>query len=79
MELRRFHASLNEMFPDTLFTLSCSDTSLLFLDVKLIVKNRGLHTDLFTKETDRNTLLQYVSGESEEHGKVFATQSNDAG
>lgn len=59
IELAAFHEFLNGNFPDIAFTLSWSKSALQFLDVNVKIIDGQLHTKLFTKETDRNTLLRY--------------------
>lgn len=56
-----FHQFLNEIYPNIAFTLSSSSHSLQFLDLKVCCIDNQLHTELFTKETDQNTLLYYDS------------------
>ncbi|XP_066441337.1 uncharacterized protein [Eleutherodactylus coqui] len=60
-QLKAFHEEINNLLPELKFTLSASDKSIQFLDVLIIKQGSGLVTDLYTKPTDRNNLLQYSS------------------
>ncbi|XP_056425783.1 uncharacterized protein LOC130367391 [Hyla sarda] len=53
-----FLGYLNSRLSDISFTLTHSSQSVSFLDVLVTVENGHLTTDLFTKDTDRNTILR---------------------
>lgn len=59
VEFRQFFSMA--FFTDISFTLSFSNLYLPFLDVKVAGKDQKLHTELFTKNFDRNPLLCYKS------------------
>ncbi len=40
------------------FTIECDPVSISFLDVSVYIYDRKLHTDLYQKPTDRNTILR---------------------
>ncbi|XP_056407443.1 uncharacterized protein LOC130299528 [Hyla sarda] len=57
-DLLSFQGYLNSRLSDISFTLTHSSQSVSFLDVLVTVENGHLTTDLFTKDTDRNTILR---------------------
>ncbi|XP_041429845.1 uncharacterized protein LOC121397297 [Xenopus laevis] len=52
---------LNSVVPTIKFTIIHDLLRINFLDVWIMKKNSGLQTDLYKKETDRNSLLHYTS------------------
>lgn len=60
-ELADFHCYLNDLVPAILLTLSSSMSNLQFLDVNVCLTYGAIHTELYTKRTDRNTLLHFNS------------------
>lgn len=60
-ELTDFHIFLNEMDPDIKCTLVSSKVMIQFLDTQVVLREGRLHTKLFVKPTDRNTLLKFDS------------------
>ena len=50
------HGIIFEVTPD-----SVSDTSVPFLDIRVILKNNKLHTDLYVKPTDKSQYLNFYS------------------
>lgn len=56
-----FHNWLNTIDTEVKFTLTWSREELQFLDTKVSVSGGKLHTSLFKKETDKNTLLKLDS------------------
>ncbi|XP_078521680.1 serine dehydratase-like [Lissotriton helveticus] len=61
VELNGFFTWLNNQSQDIQFTMSMSKTSIDFLDISIKVQNGHLHTTLFRKPTERNSLLRYTS------------------
>ena len=60
-ELQTFLHNLNEFHADIKFTCESSKESIAFLDLKFIVKNSKIITDLYAKSTDRSQYLHYLS------------------
>ncbi|CAJ0946197.1 unnamed protein product [Ranitomeya imitator] len=56
-----FHKSLNGVYPELQFTLVHSTVQIQFLDTLVYKDGDRLKTDIFVKETDRNSLLLYDS------------------
>lgn len=56
--LRCFHRYLNSVNEHLNFTLDLDHSQISFLDVLVIKEGENLHTDLYRKPTDRNTLLR---------------------
>ncbi|XP_069480952.1 uncharacterized protein [Ambystoma mexicanum] len=56
-ELNEFFTYMNTITPRIKFTHKFSQTSIEFLDVKVYLKDNKLETTIFTKTTDRNSLL----------------------
>lgn len=59
-ELREFHLYINSL-DDVKFTVVVSKTEIQFLDTTVRFDQSSLTTQLFRKETDRNTLLKFDS------------------
>ncbi|XP_078541845.1 uncharacterized protein LOC144827386 [Lissotriton helveticus] len=60
-ELNSFFTWLNTQSQDIQFTMNMSRTSIDFLDISIKVQNDHLHTTLYRKPTERNSLLRYSS------------------
>lgn len=56
-----FYAFLNSMDPNIQFTLNRSTKSIEFLDTEISVVGDHLETNIYVKNTDKNTLLQFDS------------------
>ena len=52
-----FICSLNNQHPSIKFSYQISNTSIYFLDTTVYIKNRKLHTTIFTKPTDKQNYL----------------------
>lgn len=61
-ELQDFHVFLNSINRTIKFTLTYSLENITFLDTRVRIEGQALVTELYQKETDRNTLLHYSSG-----------------
>ena len=48
-KLNQFHNHLNSCTTSMKFTMDCSDSSVTFLDTKIVLTGSGLTTDLYTK------------------------------
>ncbi|CAJ0947471.1 unnamed protein product [Ranitomeya imitator] len=60
--LTQFYTDLNRATTDLSFTIHCDIQSIHFLDTTIsITMDRKLETDLYTKPTDKNSLLHYTS------------------
>ncbi|CAJ0959948.1 unnamed protein product, partial [Ranitomeya imitator] len=60
--LASFFGWLNTAWPGISFTMSHDDTRINFLDTMVILQSDGsISTDLYTKSTDRNSLLHFTS------------------
>ena len=57
----KFHNSLNEINPNIQFTIEYSNTSISFLDVKVINDETKILTDVFYKATDTHQYLNFKS------------------
>lgn len=60
-QLNTFHAFLNQIDQSIQFTLTYSHEKIQFLDTEISLRDGTLHSDLYFKKTDRNTLLKYNS------------------
>lgn len=60
-QLSLFHAFLNQIDSSIQFTLTFSAEKIQFLDTEISIENGRLHTKLYVKSTDKNTLLQFKS------------------
>ncbi|XP_041916719.1 uncharacterized protein LOC121681189 isoform X2 [Alosa sapidissima] len=57
--LNEFHLYLNSVNLNIKLSLDFSSTSINFLDLKIYVDTEGaLHTTIYRKPTDRNTILR---------------------
>ena len=56
-----FICNLNNQHPSIKFSYQISNTSIDFLDTTVYIKNRKLHTTIFTKPTDKQKYLHYQS------------------
>ena len=56
-----FICNLNNQHPSIKFSYQISITSVDFLDTTVYIKNRKLHTTIFTKPTDEQNYLHYHS------------------
>lgn len=56
--MRDLHNFLNNNVEHLSFTMEMSPNKMNFLDLWIIKGEEGLYTDLYTKQTDRNTLLK---------------------
>lgn len=58
-QLQDFHEYLNDTNPNIKLSLEFSKTSINFLDLNIFVDSEGaLHTTIYRKPTDRNTILR---------------------
>lgn len=58
-QLQEFHQFLNATNPNIKLSLDFNDNEIHFLDLKIFKDSVGLlHTSIFRKETDRNTILR---------------------
>lgn len=57
-ESEEFEKGINMLHPLLQFSMTKSEHEICFLDVQVIKKNQQFHTTLFTKPTDRNSLLR---------------------
>ncbi|KAL2087323.1 hypothetical protein ACEWY4_018382 [Coilia grayii] len=60
-DLKNFHAYMKSKMPSIKFTLEFSLEQISFLDVLIKKDGTTLHTELYKKDTDRNTLLHFSS------------------
>ena len=60
-ELQEFHALLNSLHTKIQFTMENSENKLPFLDVLVCKSGKGLHTDIFYKQTDTHQYLNFQS------------------
>ena len=60
-KLESFIAYLNSIHTTIKFTSERSTTSIPFLDVKIILENGKIETDLYCKPTDKHQYLQHPS------------------
>lgn len=60
-DLKNFHTYMNSKMPSIKFTLEYSADQISFLDVMIKKVGTVLHTELYKKETDRNTFLHFSS------------------
>ena len=56
-----FICNLNNQHPSIKFSYQISNTSINFPDTTVYIKNRKLHTTIFTKPTDKQNYLHYKS------------------
>ena len=56
-----FISNLNDQHPSIKFSHKISKKSIDFLDTTVYIKNRRLHTTIFTKPTDKQNYLHYKS------------------
>ena len=56
-----FILNINNQHPSIKFSYQISNTSIDFLDTTVYIKNRKLHTTIFTKPTDKQNYLHYQS------------------
>ena len=56
-----FICNLNNQHPSIKLSYQISNTSIDFLDTTVYIKNRKLHTTIFTKSTDKQNYLHYQS------------------
>ena len=61
-KLESFIAYLNSIHPTIKFTSECSTTSIPVLDVKILLENGKIETDLYCKPTDKHQYLLHSSG-----------------
>lgn len=61
MDLREMHNYLNNTNKNIKLTLEHSENEINFLDLTVYRKDHQLHTTLYRKPTDRNTILHYQS------------------
>ncbi|XP_041424932.1 uncharacterized protein LOC121395445 [Xenopus laevis] len=61
LSLEQFHREINSACSHIKFTVHIDPQEIAFLDTRVYVGDSKLHTDLFTKETDKNTLLHFSS------------------
>ena len=60
-KLESFIAYLNSIHPTIKFTIERSTTSIPFLDVKIVLENGKIATDLYCKPTDKHQYLLHSS------------------
>ena len=60
-ELATFVEFLNTREPNIKFSTESSDKTVNFLDIQVSIRNRQIHTDLYTKPTDSHDYLLYSS------------------
>lgn len=60
-ELLAFNDYVNSRLPSIKFTLSYDDKTMPFLDVLVKKVDNAIHTEIYRKDTDRNTFLHYQS------------------
>ena len=63
-QLKDFVTNLNNQYPSIKFSCQILNKSIDFLDTTVYVKNRRLHTTIFTKLTDKQNYLHYKSEHS---------------
>ncbi|OCT68336.1 hypothetical protein XELAEV_18039635mg [Xenopus laevis] len=61
LSLEQFYREINSACSHIKFTVHVESQEIAFLDTKVYVCGNKLQTDLFTKETDKNTLLHFSS------------------
>ncbi|XP_044139139.1 uncharacterized protein LOC122929581 [Bufo gargarizans] len=60
--LLTFHNHLNSIWPELQFTIHYNNSSIAYLDTVVTINSQGkLKTDLYRKDTDRNSLLHFSS------------------
>lgn len=59
--LSKFVKYLNSIFPGIVFNPEISDHALPFVDVLVSIRNAQFTTSVYTKPTDKNTILHYSS------------------
>ncbi len=57
-EMLNFFNYLNSRTEHVIFTMGCDPVSISFLDVSVYICDGKLHTDLYQKPTDCNTILR---------------------
>ena len=57
-EMLTFLNFLNSRTEHVNFTMECDPVSISFLDVRVYICDGKLHTDLYRKSTDRNTIFR---------------------
>ena len=60
-QFKDFVTNLNSQHPSIKFSYQIFDKSSDFLDTTVYIKNRRLHTTIFTKPTDKQNYLHYKS------------------
>ncbi|CAJ0964248.1 unnamed protein product [Ranitomeya imitator] len=66
--LQTFHQSLNSAYPELQFTMHHDHRQIFFLDTPVYKDDLGhLSTDIYSKPTDRNSLLHYTSSHPKAH------------
>ena len=60
-QFKDFVTNLNSQHSSIKFSYQISDKSIDFLDATVYIKNRRLHTTIFTKPTDKQNYLHYKS------------------
>ena len=60
-QFKDFVTNLNSQHPTIKYSYQISDKSIDFLDTTVYIKNRRLHTTIFTKPTDKQNYLHYKS------------------
>ena len=60
-QFKDFITNLNNQHSSIKFSFEISDISIDFLDTTVYIKNRRLHTTIFTKPTDKQNYLHYNS------------------
>jgi len=60
-ELMKFHQHINTLHTDIHFTMAHSAHDVPFLDLKLVLEDNFLQSDLYSKPTDTHNLLHYSS------------------
>ena len=60
-QFKDFVTNLNSQHPSIKFSYQISDKSIDFLDTTVYIKNRRLHTTIFTNPTDKQNYLHYKS------------------
>ena len=60
-QFKDFVTSLNSQHPSIKFSYQISNKSINFLDATVYIKNKRLHTTIFTKPTDKQNYLHYKS------------------
>ena len=73
-KLESFIAYLNSIHPTIKFTSELSTTSIPFLDVKLLIENGKIETDLHCKPTDKHQYFTTLFKSSLSHEKINPLQ-----